>query len=529
MRASVRLSACFAVAAAVVSAQQARPPGPRFRTEVNYIRVDVYPTANDAPVTDLTQNDFEILEDGVAQKIEQFEHVVIRGPVPQDARREPNTVAESRQAVADSRGRLFILFLDLYHVDREASVRARKPLVDTLNQLIGPDDLVAVMTPDMSAKEVTFARRTTTIEGILIRAGWAERNTSLPPDQQDQMYATCYPNSFRKECQAQNGIAAEMIDRRHERMSLDALHDLVRFLRGVREERKAILAITDGWLLFRPNDGLMRSLDCAKPPVAPPLGIDPRNGRLTTNEKAMGDIPLARCEADRQRLAQLDSDREFRELMDEANPANASFYPIDPRGLAVFDTPLVRTDVPGPLPLIVPPHIDQATLKAREGSLRAAAALTDGMVVVGSNDLATGLKRITNDLSSYYLLGYYSSGKLDGKFHAISVRVKRPGVHVRARRGYLAGRAGDVANSVGGVAAPASAGASSIAAAATSAIAALTVSARDQPLRLHVVAGWKNGPDSKPAAVFWTVGEITDRISGAELDAVVTTADGSIG
>ena len=52
--------------------------------------------------------------------------------------------------------------------------------------------------------------------------------------------------------------------------------------------------------------------------------------------------------------------------------------------------------------------------------------------------------RIANDVSSYYLLSYYSTGKLDGKFHAINVRVNRPGVDVRARRGYLAATEADV-------------------------------------------------------------------------------------
>jgi hypothetical protein len=70
-------------------------------------------------------------------------------------------------------------------------------------------------------------------------------------------------------------------------------------------------------------------------------------------------------------------------------------------------------------------------------SLRMLADATDGLAIVGSNDIAGGLKRVVADLTSYYLLGYYSNAKLDGKFHSITVRVKRPGVQVRARRGYL--------------------------------------------------------------------------------------------
>src|SRR6185295_4471055 len=68
------------------------PPQPTFRTEANYVRVDVFPTRDGAPVADLTQSDFEVLEDRVTQKIEQFEHVVIRGNLPQDLRAEPNSV-----------------------------------------------------------------------------------------------------------------------------------------------------------------------------------------------------------------------------------------------------------------------------------------------------------------------------------------------------------------------------------------------------------------------------------------------------
>ena len=50
-----------------------------------------------------------------------------------------------------SRARLFVLFLDTYHVEVDGSHNIRKPLVDALDELIGPDDLVGVMTPEMSA------------------------------------------------------------------------------------------------------------------------------------------------------------------------------------------------------------------------------------------------------------------------------------------------------------------------------------------------------------------------------------------
>ena len=49
------------------------------------------------------------------------------------------------------------------------------------------------------------------------------------------------------------------------------------------------------------------------------------------------------------------------------------------------------------------------------------------------------MKQIVRDISAYYLLGYNSSqAPADGKFHEIKVRVKRPGVQVRARKGYWA-------------------------------------------------------------------------------------------
>ena len=64
---------------------------------------------------------------------------------------------------------------------------------------------------------------------------------------------------------------------------------------------------------------------------------------------------------------------------------------------------------------------------------------TKTYTIVNRNDLAVGMKQIVRDTSAYYLLGYSSTqAPSDGKFHEIKVRVKRPGVQVRARKGYWA-------------------------------------------------------------------------------------------
>jgi hypothetical protein len=162
-------------------------------------------------------------------------------------------------------------------------------------------------------------------------------------------------------------------------------------------------------------------------------------------------------------------------------------------------------------------------------SLRRLAEGTDGTAVVATNDIAPALRRIADDLSSYYLLGYSSTGRFDGRFHAITVRVKRPGVSVRARRGYQAPRAADLTKAA--LPPPTSAAASAdiaITAAALSAIANMTGSVRDLPLRVHITAGWRTGAAGRPVAAFWAVGEVVGRLPGSDLEAVLTTGSGEI-
>ena len=163
------------------------------------------------------------------------------------------------------------------------------------------------------------------------------------------------------------------------------------------------------------------------------------DGRLGTGsvETMTGSVSVNECSADRMRLANIDNAQFARDLANDANRANATFYPVDPRGLAVFDMPIYRDMDEVGLPANVVE--DQRSLQNRHDAMANLASATDGLAVMNSNDLDAGLRRIADDLSAYYLLGYYSTNpKLDGRFRTITVRVKRPGVEVRARRGYRA-------------------------------------------------------------------------------------------
>jgi hypothetical protein len=307
-------------------------------------------------------------------------------------------------------------------------------------------------------------------------------------------------------------------------------------IRNLREERKAVLAITDGWLIYRPNSNLARPLSNAPAPGNPPIGLDPRSGRLTTSSRDLNDTIDAtrrKCELDRQALANLDDEPRLRNIIDEANRSNTAFYPVDPRGLVVFDEGIVPSAGVGVGPSAnptLPIQEETARLRAREQGLRLLAEGTDGTAIVGTNKIQEALRRVVDDLSSYYLLGYYSSGKLDGKFHSISVRVKRPGVTVRARRGYQALKAADVERGLAlrTTAPPTSAADVAMGTAISSAIGRLAGATRDLPLRVQVTVGWRTSGDGQPEPAFWAVGEIADRIPGSDLETVVMTGAGEI-
>ena len=378
---------------AAPAGQQQPPPQeqrPVFRGGANFVRVDVFATKNGVPVEDLKAEDFEIAEDGDSQKVETFELVKIQTGGDATTRVEPRTVRESREMVADPRARVFVLFLDTYHVGQASALNIRRPLINMLNRLAGPEDLIALMTPDMAASDITFTRRTDKIADLIDRSGfWGQRNELIKKDPIDQVYEQCYPPEAGSG-RSTSVIAEEMILRRREKATLDALEELVFYLGGLREERKGILLVSEGWLLFRPNRSLA---EMGGTPQRPGVYVGP-DGRIATSDpRRAAGMDTSRCDQDRLALAGIDNSRRYLDILRVANRSNASFYPIEPRGLVVFDTDLG----PNPPP---PIDVDFAMLRQRHETLKTAALDTDGIAVMDSNDINAGLQRVVADLSS---------------------------------------------------------------------------------------------------------------------------------
>jgi VWFA-related protein len=423
---------------AQTAAQQDPEQTQKFRVGANFVRIDAYPLRNDKPVQGLTIADFEILEDGVLQKVETFEHVIVRTGGPQEERTEPSSQRESLAAVSNPRNRVFVIFLDVPHVSVPSAHAMNEPLIRLIDRILSPDDLIAVMTPEMSPSQIVFGRKTQVIaDSLRTNWPWGVRQT-FQLDKREEAYVMCYQPLTGE--RFPSALAKALIDRKRERATLEAMQDLVRYLRTIREERKAILAVSEGWLLYGPTPALMKLREDPQTgwkepvPTGDPITVGP-NGKFTTKDPrnvAEGALTKSECDADRAMLAEMDNKRFFRDVLDDANRANASFYPIDPRGLPAFDND-IGPDPPPPI------TVDQAMLKQRIEMLRTLAENTDGLAVVNGNDLDRGMRRIADDLTSYYLLGYSSTNtKLDGRYRAVKVRVKQPGVTVRARPGYRA-------------------------------------------------------------------------------------------
>jgi VWFA-related protein len=385
-------------------ADQPQPP-PVFRTGINFVRVDVIVTENrnGVPIADLQASDFDVTEDGKPQKIETFRLVKLDGGAAEAAKepvREIRTDADEEAEAAREDVRLFAVFLDDYHVRRGASMAVRGQLAEFVDRQLGPSDMIGVMYPLESTASVRMTRNhSAVVRGLQQFTG--RKYEYEPRNHFEENYAH-YPT--------------EIVERIRNQVSLSAIKSLIVHMGSLKEGRKALILVSEGYSNLPPPQ--MRNADATMPGFGNPNARNPSAGDNDPNEDRA------------QWLASLDMDSDLRDLYDMANKNNVAIYAVDPRGLPGFEFDINEG---------VGLRTDSKYLTSTMDTLRVLAENTDGRAIVNRNDIAAGMKQITRDSSAYYLIGYNSSqAPADGKFHEIKVRVKRPGVQIRARKGYWA-------------------------------------------------------------------------------------------
>jgi VWFA-related protein len=388
--------------------QEAQTPGdqqpPIFRAGINFVRVDVIATdkAGNA-VLDLSRDDFAITEDGKPQTIETFKFVELDGGLtlaPGDTPRVIRNESDLEVEAAREDVRLFGIFLDDYHVRRESSLRAREELARFVETELGPSDLVGVMYPIEPAASVQFTRNHGLVTSGLRR--FTGRKYDYTPRNQFEENASRYPT--------------ETVEQIRNDVSLSALNALISRLGSLKEGRKALILVSEGYTHLVPPQ--LRSRIAGLP--------DPGNPALGDPMAGVGSLTEERMASSADLTMQLD----LRRVYAAANRNNVAIYTVDPRGLASGEFGIDQN---------IAGETDRSFLNATMDTLRTLASETDGRAIVNRNDLTLAMKQIVRDSSAYYLLGYNSTtGASDGKFHEIRVRISRPGVQVRARNGYWA-------------------------------------------------------------------------------------------
>jgi VWFA-related protein len=366
---------------------EAQQPPITFKVEVNYVEIDAVVTdAKGNFVRGLTRDDFEVIEQSKPQAITVFSLVDIpleRSDAPLFAKSpiEPDVRSNRRE----SEGRVFVLVLDDLHTHPTRSTRLKAAARQFVERFLGANDVAAVVTTGGSK---SGAQNFTSSKRLLLKAvdtfiGQKLRSATL--EKLDALRRPPIPGSTGPIDPAEAERAYKA------RSTLSTLTGVTDYLAGIRGRRKAAVFFSEG------------------------LDYDITNP--IQNQWASDVI------------------EEFKSTVAAATRANVSFYAVDPRGLGGFEDTIDISGVPEDNSLGV--HTMLNEMRLAQDTLRSIAEETGGFAAVNRNDYRDTFARIIADNSSYYVLGYYSSdNRRDGKFRPVEVRVRKPGLQVRARKGY---------------------------------------------------------------------------------------------
>lgn len=400
--------------ALLVLAQQSSPPQP-FRTATELVEVDVRVLDRDGRfVTTLTADDFELMENGAPRPIDVL-YLVSGG----------NAVVVSSPSAADSTAsnvphtgvshQTWIFVFDVTHLSPAGLTRTRDAVRAFIGDKFRDGDLGGVVGErGMVNNGLTSSREELeqAVTAVRLPGGRRElvRDLREWPRLRDELEALQIAGNDRDVLRAAiiRACADDPSFCNPQRRGADPEAQIEMMLmenarRIARDIRTATLE-TIGTLT-----GLTRGLAAVPGPKTVVLLSEGFVSReLESNVQA---------------------------VVGRAAAAGARFYTVDARGLArggiaeMIDAERADSTI-GALGSGQDLHSDGTTALAID---------TGGFAIRNENNFGRALDLIAEDSRTYYVLGYRPANvAYDGKYRRIDVRVKRPGLKVRARRGYLA-------------------------------------------------------------------------------------------
>jgi VWFA-related protein len=444
MRLPVGLALALVTAASArLAAQAPPPPAPQtYAVEASRVLLDVVVRdGKDNPVTDLAAEDFEVYEDGVRQQVDLFE--VIRSPAPAAPLAPERTKAVTPLPAPRIRERpeLALIAFVFDRLSPDARNQAKQAALTYLEGSRRENDRVGVFVIDLSL--ITLQSYTNDPErirqAIEQAAGRATSGHASSRSRQREILARDEaaggapppPDAAGAAGGAAAAAAGATAGAAAAEAQLRAIE--MRMLQSfeVLERNQQGYATSNGLLA-----------------VVNSLRLLPGRKTVVFFSEGLAIPPAVQSH--------------FRAVISEANRANVSIYAMDAAGLRA-DSTLEETRremlaaareqarqrgsgrdfTGGAMSRQLERNEDLLRLDPHSG-LGQLASDTGGFLVRDTNDLKTGFRRIEADMRFYYALAYEPANQdYDGAFRRVEVKVRRPGVRVRARKGYFAVRKAD--------------------------------------------------------------------------------------
>ena len=401
--------------------------------EVRITNVDVVVTGRDGkPVTGLTKDDFELYEDGIRKDISNFAEVR-GGPLASltpGAQPAPGTAPAATTPQQDTRRRDITIFIDnavLHPLRRNEIVPELRRFLDTA---VRPGDTVGIVTWSRSLKlELEPTSDRTAVDAAVKRITSQTTNSSSLTTAKEHFYQqiallirayaerVTFPNSTPPKPPWSLAIAeASAYGQQavHEsRQRVEALKSVVAWRRGVEGRKILVLLTTE--ITTNPAEWAFNYLEANRQSFEGDIGLGNTPASTAFMEAKRFEIPGL-----------------VQEITSVANSAGVTLYPIDATGkTANLEQKDASTMVPfsatGGVPVT-------ASLMP---TLQPIASETGGVALSGSDNWRLAFDTISNDLDTYYSLGYRSSGAREDRVKRIEVKLKNKRLTVRTRGGII--------------------------------------------------------------------------------------------